>query len=196
MLGKLLRRVGAAGAAVVAVAVSSPIQGALLFVNYLLLRAALRAARRARFAASVRLLRDLSSEDDLRALLGRLPPWVRHPDWERGDAVQCMLGLLWPAINSTVCALLRRELEERVQASSDFGHISFSRLSFGRHPPVIAGIKAVPLYGEDLLAMVLDVEIRWAGEPDVCLHLTKLGGTYPSILLLTMLCMSITSLPS
>jgi hypothetical protein len=112
----------------------------------------------------------------LRYLLGRLPPWITTADWERGDSVQVLLSILWPAINSTVCAILRRELEERVQESSDFGHIAFSRLSFGKHPPVIVGIKAVPLHGEDLLAMVLDVDIRWAGEPDVALHLTKLGG--------------------
>jgi hypothetical protein len=121
-------------------------------------------------------VRDLRSEEDLRYLLGALPPWISGPDWERGDAVQTLLALLWPALNTAVCALLRRELEERVAESSDFGHISFSRLSFGKHPPVVAGIKAVPLHGEDLLAMVLDVDIRWAGEPDVALRLTKLAG--------------------
>lgn len=85
--------------------------------------------------------------------MGQLPPWVTGADWERGDAVQVLLSLLWPALNSTVCELLKRELEERVQESSDFGHIAFSRLSFGKHPPVIMGIKAIPLQGEDLLAM-------------------------------------------
>jgi len=136
----------------------------------------MKVLRRARFAASVRVIKDLRTEEDLRYLLGQLPPWITTADWERGDSVQVLLSILWPAINSTVCAILRRELEERVQENSDFGHIAFSRLSFGKHPPVIVGIKAVPLHGEDLLAMVLDVDIRWAGEPDVALHLTKLGG--------------------
>jgi hypothetical protein len=136
----------------------------------------MNALRRARFAASVRVIKDLRTEEDLRYLLERLPPWITTADWERGDSVQVLLSILWPAINSTVCAILRRELEERVQESSDFGHIAFSRLSFGKHPPVVVGIKAVPLHGEDLLAMVVDVDIRWAGEPDVALHLTKLGG--------------------
>ena len=101
----------------------------------------------------VRMVKDLKTEDDLRILLGHLPPWVANPEWERGDAVQVLLGLLWPALNTTVCFHLKRELEERVQESSDFGHIAFSRLSFGKHPPVVVGIKAVPLHGEDLLAM-------------------------------------------
>lgn len=122
------------------------------------------------------MVKDLRSEDDIRYLLGCLPPWVTAPEWERGETVQVLLGLLWPAINSTVCSILKRELEERIQESSDFGHITFSRLSFGKHPPAIVGMKAVPLHGEDLLAMVVDLDVRWAGEPDVVLHLTKLRG--------------------
>lgn len=138
--------------------------------------AAVRVHERARFAATVRLVKDLRSEDDIRFLLGCLPPWVTAPEWERGETVQVLIGLLWPAINSTVCSLLKRELEERIQENSDFGHITFSRLSFGKHPPAVVGIKAVPLHGEDLLAMVVDLDVRWAGEPDVVLHLTKLRG--------------------
>ena len=136
----------------------------------------MRALKRARFVSNIRVIKELRNPEDLRYLLGSLPPWVSAPDWERGDAVQVLLGLMWPALNTFVCNIIRQELEERVQESSDFGHISFSRLSFGKHPPVIVGIKAVPLHGEDLLAMVLDVDVRWAGEPDVALRLTKLGG--------------------
>lgn len=117
------------------------------------LPAAIRAYNRARFAAAVRVVRDLKSEADIRYLLRQLPPWVTSPEWERGDAVQVLLGLLWPALNTFVCSIIKRELEERVQESSDFGHIRFSRLSFGKHSPAIVGIKAVPLHGEDLLAM-------------------------------------------
>lgn len=176
MLNKIINKLGKAAGTLCSIVISSPIQGGLLVINFFILRSAMKTLKRARFAASVRVIKDLRTEEDLRYLLGRLPPWITTADWERGDSVQVLLSILWPAINSTVCAILRRELEERVQESSDFGHIAFSRLSFGKHPPVIVGIKAVPLHGEDLLAMVLDVDIRWAGEPDVALHLTKLGG--------------------
>ena len=137
--------------------------------------AVLTVLRRARFASSVRVLKDLKKKEDLKYLLGQLPPWITSPEWENGKPFQVLLSLLWPALNSTICLALKNLVEDRMQESVDYGHIKFSRFSLGRNPPVICGVKAVPLHEEDLLALVIDVDLRWAGEPDVMLSLSKLS---------------------
>ncbi len=152
-----------------------PIQTGLLVANVFLVKIALTSLRRARFAASVRVVKDLKNAQDLRYLLGQLPPWISSPEWEAGKPFQELLGLLWPALNSTICLALKNVIEDRMQSSAEYGHIQFSRFSLGRAPPVICGIKAVPLHEEDLLALVVDLDVRWAGEPDVVLHLTKVS---------------------
>lgn len=143
------RLLGLVGAAFI----GQPVQGTLLVVNIFFLKAVLTAARRARFAASVRVVKDLKKPEDLKYLLGQLPPWIASPEWENGKPAQVLLGLLWPALNSTICLALKNVIEDRMQSSVEYGHIQFSRFSLGRHPPVICGIKAVPLHEEDLLAL-------------------------------------------
>lgn len=133
------------------------------------------ARKRAQFASTVRVLKDLNKPEDLKHLLGQLPPWITSPEWENGKPFQELLGLLWPALNSTICMALRKVIEGTLKSSADYGHIKFSRFSLGRNSPVICGIKAVPLRKEDMLALVVDLDVRWAGEPDVVLHLTKLS---------------------
>eukprot|EP00889_Picochlorum_renovo_P004116 jgi/Picre1/31146/NNA_006500.t1 len=155
--------------------IGKPVQTSLVVLNIFLVKTALTALKRARFAASVRVVKDLKRADDLRYLLGQLPPWISSPEWEAGKPVQELLGLLWPALNSTICLALKNVIEDRMQSSAEYGHIKFSRFSLGRNPPVICGIKAVPLHEEDLLALVVDVDLRWAGEPDVVLRLTKMS---------------------
>lgn len=160
---------------VVGFILGKPVQTSLVVLNIFLVKTAMTALRRARFAASVRVVKDLKRADDLRYLLGQLPPWISSPEWEAGKPVQELLGLLWPALNSTICLALKNVIEDRMHSSAEYGHIKFSRFSLGRNPPVICGIKAVPLHEEDLLALVVDVDLRWAGEPDVALSLTKMS---------------------
>lgn len=157
------------------VALGRPVQTGILVVNVFLVKIALTALRRARFAASVRVVKDLKNAQDLRYLLGQIPPWISSPEWEAGKPFQELLGLLWPALNSTICLALKNVIEDRMQSSAEYGHIQFSRFSLGRNPPVICGVKAVPLHEEDLLALVVDLDVRWAGEPDVVLNLTKVS---------------------
>jgi hypothetical protein len=150
-----------------------PVQTSIVVVNLLLFKVATNALRRARFTAHVRVLKDMKPED-LRYLLGNLPPWISSPEWEAGKPAQELLGLLWPGLNSTICLAIKNVIEDRMQRSAEYGHIKFTRFSLGRNPPQICGVKAVPLHEEDLLALVVDLDVRWAGEPDVVLELSRL----------------------
>ena len=164
-LSPLLQRLGS-------LMVTNRFQTTMVIVNIVLVKVAVNALRKARFAAHVRVVKDLKPED-LKYLLGKLPPWISSPEWEAGKPAQELLSLLWPALNSTICLALKNVIEDRLQGSAEYGHINFSRFSLGRSPPQICGIKAVPLHEEDVLAMVVDLDVRWAGEPDVVLHLSR-----------------------
>lgn len=50
-------------------------------------------------------------------------------------------------------SIIKREVEERLGSHGEFGRVSFARLSFGRQPPVITGVKGVPLRDGEALAM-------------------------------------------
>lgn len=67
-------------------------------------------------------------------------------------------------------SIIKREVEERLGSHGEFGRVSFARLSFGRQPPVITGVKGVPLRDGETLAMgkgcfAFDMgEAPWVGE--------------------------------
>ena len=93
---------------------SNRFQTTMVIANVLLVKVAMNALRKARFAAHVRVVKDLKPED-LRYLLGKLPPWISSPEWEAGKPAQELLGLLWPALNSTICLALKNVIEDRLQ---------------------------------------------------------------------------------
>ena len=39
------------------------------------------------------------------------------------------------------CSIIKREIEDRLVSHNEFGRATFSRLSFGRNPPIIAGVR-------------------------------------------------------
>jgi hypothetical protein len=158
-------------------AIGSPkVQTALVGLNILLFTASRRRLQRAKFHTNVRLISQLN-KDELQLLIKDLPSWVKFADWERASTVQAFLSLLWPSFNTLLCNALRNVMEEKLQAHKDFGHVIVSRLSFGRHPPNLAGIKAVPMQtNDDAMAIIVDLDVRWAGQPDVALRLTKMRG--------------------
>jgi hypothetical protein len=155
---------------------SPKVQTALIGLNVLLFTASRRRLQRAKFQTNVRLISQLN-KDELQLLIKDLPSWVKFADWERASTVQAFLSLLWPSFNTLLCNALRNVMEEKLQAHKDFGHVIVSRLSFGRHPPNLAGIKAVPMQtNDDAMAIIVDLDVRWAGQPDVALRLTKMRG--------------------
>jgi hypothetical protein len=143
---------------------SNHIQSVLLVANIILIRTASRKLQRARFVMAVRTVRDLKSKEDVEFLLGALPAWVQFTEWERAEVFQTAITMLWPSLNSWLCEVIKHELEERLQGGDGTPALTFSRLSFGRHPPVVAGIKAASRQAGDMLAMVVDVDVRWAGK--------------------------------
>ncbi|KAL4437443.1 hypothetical protein ABPG75_004582 [Micractinium tetrahymenae] len=175
-LGRLLYRL-ANTVIVLPLAAAGPLQASLLACNLVLLSIATRRLRRAQFAATVRAVQQMDAESIAFLLRRQLPLWIKFADWERGEHLQSFVTLAWPTFNRMICSIIKREVEERLGSHGEFGRVSFARLSFGRQPPVVTAVKGVPLRDGETLAMVIDMDVRWAGEPDVVMQLSGIPGT-------------------
>ncbi|CAK0771570.1 hypothetical protein CVIRNUC_003873 [Coccomyxa viridis] len=152
---------------------SVTIQSLLLATNAWILYAGLKAWRRVRFANGVRLLTDLD-EDGLKYVLKNLPAWVKFSDYERAKFLNDSVQMLWPAFDTALCNLIKDELEPHMRdfSPSVVNGLYFERLSFGLVPMSIMGVRIVPQsHSGQNVAIDLDIDVRWAGEPDVLLKL-------------------------
>ncbi|CAL5228044.1 g11108 [Coccomyxa viridis] len=153
---------------------SVTIQSLLLASNAWLLYAGVKAWRRARFANTVRLLTDLD-EDGLKYVLKNLPAWVKFSDYERAKFLNDSVQMLWPAFDTALCNLIKDELEPHMRdfSPSVVNGLFFERLSFGLVPMSIMGVRIAPpqTSSGSNVAIELDIDVRWAGEPDVLLKL-------------------------
>ncbi|KAK9806549.1 hypothetical protein WJX73_010111 [Symbiochloris irregularis] len=144
----------------------------LLAVNICFFYAGVKKLRQARFATAVRLLTELD-EDGLKFCVKFLPAWVKFSDYERAKFLNDAAQMLWPAFDKALCSLIKSELEPymRQQSPSMIGGLSFERLSFGHLPISILGVRHVPSWNADNLGIDLDLDVRWAGQPDTLLRL-------------------------
>ncbi|CAL8462063.1 g1594 [Coccomyxa elongata] len=152
---------------------SVTIQSLLLASNACFLYAGIKAWRRSRFAATVRMLTDLD-EDGLKYVMKNLPSWVKFSDYERAKFLNDALQMLWPAFDTALCNLIKDELEPYMRDFSPavVSGMYFERLSFGLVPMSILGVRIVPsFHANQHVSIELDVDVRWAGEPDVLLKL-------------------------
>eukprot|EP00208_Stichococcus_sp_RCC1054_P005462 CAMPEP_0206148526 /NCGR_PEP_ID=MMETSP1473-20131121/36862_1 /ASSEMBLY_ACC=CAM_ASM_001109 /TAXON_ID=1461547 /ORGANISM="Stichococcus sp, Strain RCC1054" /LENGTH=511 /DNA_ID=CAMNT_0053545887 /DNA_START=207 /DNA_END=1739 /DNA_ORIENTATION=- len=149
------------------------LQAALLMLNVCILTAAIKARKRAEFVTAVKFITDLD-ERSLRLILGYIPAWVKFSEYERARFLNDSLQMLWPAFDRAICNLLKAELEPLLQANAPAAVAGcyFDSLSFGSTPIQIVGIKNSTFRtGADQLGIVLDIDLRWAGTPDLTLKL-------------------------
>lgn len=149
------------------------LQATLLVVNVLIFSAAKKSKKRAEFISAVQCIKDLD-EQTLRLVLGYLPAWVKFPEFERARFVNDGLQLLWPALDSALSNLVKAHLEPILQANapSVVSGCHFEGLSFGPIPIQIVGIKNSTFRtASEQLGIVLDLDLRWAGQPDITLKL-------------------------
>lgn len=149
------------------------LQATLLMLNIFMFTAAKKARKRAEFISAVKCINELD-EQSLRLVLGYLPAWVKFSEYEKARFVNDSLQLLWPAFDRAICEKLRAHLEPLLQASapSAVAGCCFEGLSFGTAPIQIVGIKNNTFRtASEQLGIVLDLDVRWAGQPDITLKL-------------------------
>ncbi|KAK9843062.1 hypothetical protein WJX74_006435 [Apatococcus lobatus] len=120
----------------------------VLLGNLYLFYAGLQKLKRARFAASVRLLEDLD-ESGVEYLLHHLPAWLQSTDYERAQFLNEANRIMWPAYDTALSSVIRYELLPILRENSPLCHHFSSRLCFE-----------------------MDMDVRWAGVPDIVMKLT------------------------
>ncbi|KAK9865054.1 hypothetical protein WJX84_012217 [Apatococcus fuscideae] len=145
----------------------------VLLGNVYLFYAGVKKVRRARFASSVRFLEDLD-EAGVQYLLNNLPAWLQSTEYERAQFLNEANRIMWPAYDTALSSVIRYELLPilRENAPSYISGLSFERLSLGQTPVTILGVKYVGPSFSSRLGFEVDLDIRWAGVPDIVMKLT------------------------
>jgi Ca2+-dependent lipid-binding protein len=81
-----------------------------------------------------------------------------------------VLNKLWPSISSATEAVIMESLQPILKANCPayLTSLDFSRITLGTIAPVIVGIRHCP---NDDNCLRLDIELKWAGNPEVNLSL-------------------------
>lgn len=106
-----------------------------------------------------------------REMLEMLPSWVTFPDTERADWLNTFVHKLWPflsaATEDTMKGLLNPKLASLVKGTP-IRRLFFTKFSLGDTPLNIAGVRCHSRGSHS--EIVLDLDVRLAGQPDVQLE--------------------------
>nr|GEY48500.1 synaptotagmin-3-like isoform X2 [Tanacetum cinerariifolium] len=112
--------------------------------------------------------------DSLVDIIAELPLWVKHPDYERVDWINEILSDMWPYLDKAICGLIRsmsKSIFSEYIGTYYIRSIDFETVTLGTLPPIIQGVKVHELNDNHL---VIDLETKWAGNPDITLILNVL----------------------
>ncbi|XP_050381269.1 synaptotagmin-3-like [Argentina anserina] len=100
-------------------------------------------------------------------LFSEIPPWVKHPDFERIDWLNKALHDMWPYLDKGICKIIRNTAESIFAEYTGkylINSIGFQSLNLGSLPPTIYGIRVHETNENEL---VVEPAIRWAGIPHI-----------------------------
>ncbi|KAM5559793.1 synaptotagmin-3-like [Rosa sericea] len=100
-------------------------------------------------------------------LFSEIPPWVKHPDFERIDWLNKALHDMWPYLDKAICKIIRKTAEPifaEYVGKYQIRSIGFQSLNLGSLPPTIYGIRVHETNENEL---VIEPAIRWAGIPHI-----------------------------
>jgi len=106
---------------------------------------------------------------ELRELFGELPSWLVSSDFERGGWLNKVVSAAWPYLDEATSNVIVNALDPILQATMPnfLTSLRFERFSFGRLPAKIEGVKVYESTDEG--AVEIDLQVFWAGDPDVVL---------------------------
>ncbi len=107
-------------------------------------------------------------EEEIRELLGELPSWLAFDKFERGGWINKVVSAAWPYLDEATSNVIVGVLDPILQATrpSFLTTLRFERFSFGSVPATIEGVKVYENTGD---AVEIDLQVFWAGDPNVIL---------------------------
>ena len=108
-------------------------------------------------------------EDELEDIIGCLPAWLSIESSERTSWLNKVVTAAWPYLDSATSTVIVNALDPILQKTrpSFLTSIQFERFSFGSVPAVIEAVKVYDSASEG--ALEIDLQVFWAGDPDVVL---------------------------
>ena len=109
-------------------------------------------------------------ESEIQALVGELPAWLAFRDVERAGWLNKVLRAAWPYLDQATSDVIVASLDPILRATrpSFLTTLSFERFSFGKIPARIEGVKVYESPPGDG-SVEIDLNVFWAGDPDVVL---------------------------
>ena len=109
-------------------------------------------------------------ESEIQALVGELPAWLAFRDVERAGWLNKVLRAAWPYLDQATSDVIVNSLDPILRATrpSFLTTLSFERFSFGKIPARIEGVKVYESPPGDG-SVEIDLNVFWAGDPDVVL---------------------------
>jgi Ca2+-dependent lipid-binding protein len=95
-----------------------------------------------------------------------MPSWVSNSDVHRVEWLNALLAKLWASVSESTEAVIMESLQPVLDSyrPSYFNSLGFSRITLGTIAPVITGIRNSQT-SENCVR--LDLELKWAGNPEV-----------------------------
>ncbi|CAB4284274.1 unnamed protein product [Prunus armeniaca] len=108
-------------------------------------------------------------------LLHEIPPWVKHPDYERIDWFNKALYDMWPYLDKAICGIIRstaKPIFAEYIGQYQIKSIEFETLTLGSLPPTVYGMR---VHESNENELVFEPAIRWAGNPHITVVLKLLS---------------------
>ena len=107
-------------------------------------------------------------EEEIQEMFGELPSWLAFEDFERGGWINKVVSAAWPYLDEATSNVIVGALDPILQATRPnfLTTLRFERFSFGSVPARIEGVKVYENTGD---AVEIDLQVFWAGDPNVIL---------------------------
>ncbi|XP_002985728.2 synaptotagmin-5 [Selaginella moellendorffii] len=134
-----------------------------------------RSKQRIAKAANIKLLGKMSQDEVKKLLYDAFPPWVIFPEFERVKWMNKQLEKVWPYVAGAAQEIIRESVEPVLEQYRPIGisSLKFDKLSLGRLPPQIEGIRIQTLKPGQI---TMDMDFRWNGDASIILGIQTLVG--------------------
>ena len=118
----------------------------------------------------------LVSLGGLRGIVEDLPDWCKRPDFETSVWLNGALEQLWPHLSAALSDKIGTVVGNILAKITPLGiSLSFSEFTLGTEPLQIRSLKKTGTLASSREEIILDLDVRWCGNPTVVLNVEIMG---------------------
>lgn len=118
----------------------------------------------------------LVSLGGLRGIVEDLPDWCKRPDFETCVWLNGALEQLWPHLSAALSDKIGTVVGNILAKITPLGiSLSFSEFTLGTEPLYIRSVKKTGTLASSSEEIILDLDVRWCGNPTVVLNVEIMG---------------------